>query len=385
MRREPRARGREEDDERDEDALAEPEPLAPGHGLAFELARAVEAANAPRVITLLGGHVRLREGVTLSNALGDGGVDLVDVEPAELSAGYRDAATHPLSRALGVERTARVLVDLLRRARDLRSVEPATRALAASHGHDHALVHAMERDARTRAPDVLAALGDIAPDVVRMTSHDVRQLARAGQAAIEAAMPRLALGLPGLDGKSRRAAEDLLHAIAPVEHEYAPRALAALLRAGAVVDRRRDGLTPIERAATASVLANLRVFENAGARLDKATKKRVQREGKASRGVPKTSKVRPSTPPPTHTKAVEKRRAKETPKAGLSTGAKALLLAAGALGLAFFIMAEPRIGFVLLGIGATVLAVMAKLGRSLRWFRAADDLRDRRGDRWRDR
>ncbi|MBN8615575.1 MAG: hypothetical protein J0L92_33575, partial [Deltaproteobacteria bacterium] len=90
MQREPRQRVREDESEHDVTG-EEPE------GLAFELARAIEEADARRVISQLETHVKTREGV----AFRDDGVELGDVEAASAAGGYRESATQPLHRALG--------------------------------------------------------------------------------------------------------------------------------------------------------------------------------------------------------------------------------------------------------------------------------------------
>lgn len=374
MQRESRARPREDDGEA---GIVEPDDAT----LSFELARAIEVADPAAVGALLEGQVRLRSG----SSLGDEGVGLEDVERADTTHGYRDAASYPLARALGTERVARVWVDLLARAAARKDTRAATTWIRARHAGERTLFEAMARDARGRAPEALAAIAEIAPDVVRMSSEELMVLARRDREAIVAALPRLALGLPALSGKPRRAAEELLHAIAPLHHPHAPLALAALLRAGAAVDRTRDGLTPIERAAEESALANLRVFEDAGARLGKPSRKKDKdrrraedRAAQKKRAGQRTALASPDAP----SRAVARKRA-EVQQAVRSRDVvlhRALLLALGGVVLALLVLIEPRAGAVMLGVIGLVLAVAARAGRAIRW---GDWLRgrDRNGDR----
>lgn len=247
---------RRREEQRDDEALTE------DGGLADRLATAMAAGDAGGVLDVLETLVVRRAG-----GRPEDGTPIEALEPASSAAGYRDVAPVPVARALGDDATGRMLAHLLRRA----DAMGRTREVVASLGpylREHtSVVHVVAADLAEHAPRLVALLGDLAPGLVRVGEDDLSALLGAPPTELSRALPRLAhWPLPALNRKRRNRLAPLIHAVAALDHPDAPAAIRALARIGVPIDRRIDGKLPVERAAEAGALENLRALEGLGAR-----------------------------------------------------------------------------------------------------------------------
>lgn len=347
--------------EREGDPVGGPAARATS-SLALEAARALETIDAQQLLTLLGSPVRARDG---GPVVREGGLELAALEAAPPSAAYRGSAAVPLLRALGPRRAATLLVSLLARAHGRTEEAEVVRVLESRLGDEAELLDAMTAHVNERAPHLLPLLSRVAPQL-RLSSAALRVLARATRAEITAALPRLALGLPDLDGKTRRSLARVVHAIAPLHHAMAAEALTALLRAGVPFDRRVDGETPIERAAAAGALESLRALENAGARLGKGRAK-GKRTKKPPRATPR-DKAKLAKPKVPHPEADKLERLLRASTRNLRLAALTGLAAICAL---LFVLSPILGGCVSFVVGLT-LAWLGRSGRAWRYLRGGE-------------
>lgn len=241
------------------------------------LARTIDEGDARGFVALLDTHVKAREGSSFCDA----GLEPEDLALASEASGYREVATLTLSRAMGPSRTARLLVDLLVAA----PREPvAEGALAERLAASSELFDATLADAAKRSPAMIRRLARVAPEAARLTRAELRRLGHAETRSPQspeliAALPRLALGPPPLDGEGRRIAEQLVSSLAARPEPIVPLVLTALMEAGAT--RERLG-TSLERAIESGVLANVRALEDAGARRPPTRTKKAKKRRDAS-------------------------------------------------------------------------------------------------------
>jgi hypothetical protein len=350
-------RALEAEHEHEDDLVGGPAARATS-SLALEAARALETIDAQQLLTLLGSPVRARDA---GPVVREGGLELAALEAAPPSAAYRGSAAVPLLRALGPSRAATLLVSLLARARGRSEEAEVVRVLEARLGDEAELLEAMTAHVSERSPHLVPLLSRIAPEL-RLSSAALRLLARASPEEITAALPRLALGLPVLDGKTRRALSRVVHVIAPLHHATAAAVLTALARAGVPCDRRLDGETPIERAAAAGALASLRALEQAGARLGKAKKaKRTKRSARSvARDKPKRAK--PQLPHPEADKLERHLR--------MTTRHLRLAVLTGLAVICGVLFAlSPVLGACVTGVVGLTLAWFGRAGRAMRFLR----------------
>jgi hypothetical protein len=282
VRSAPRARalGREDEEESSPDETS---------SLADALASAVSEGDATAALGLLETLVVRRGG----GAAGlDGASPIEELAPAGAAA-YRDAAPVSLLRALGVDGVAHHLVHLLRNAESVGHAEGATQALSAYVREHEALSRAVGARILAREPWLLPHLPALAPELARADRDELRALLDAPTEALVRALPRIAHAtLPTLARKKRNGLSPLVHRIAALDDPHAPAALQALARAGIPVDRKLRGKVPIEVAAEAGALANLRALEDAGAR--RPAPPRPKTQPGPSRG----KRAKPSPPEP---------------------------------------------------------------------------------------
>jgi len=240
--------------------------------LAGAVEHAIESTDAPRLVELLETEVVVAEGAEPGP---EGGYSLEVLEIAPSTAGYRDRPALPLWRALGADRVSELLVELLANAHGrggsdaARAAAHGLAALAQRHPEVLARVRSVILDGHT---ELFPALDALAPGSARVDALELQTLARtlrsprATAEDVVVLAPRLALGLPKLKKKDRTSLATAVIHLARSSSPFAPGAITALAEAGVPFDRELLSLRPIEAAALAGLVDNVRALERAGAR-----------------------------------------------------------------------------------------------------------------------